>query len=289
MLANCIAVVNSKGGVGKTSIVANLAGTAAAGGWRTLAVDLDPQGNLARDLGYWHDSDDGRGLAHALAEGQPAVPRCSIRPGLDVLAGGRALTQLGDSGGEMSPGVGTRLQSALLPLHDHYDLVVLDCPPASGPLQQAALAVAGFALIPTKADDASIDGLEGLAQHLSTVRETVNPGLRVLGIVLFDLGAGDKRLRTDARRELEALLDGLAPVLTAVIRHSRRAARDMRRDGKLASEYEHAARTGPRWVDDHKAPSFSTAATGLANDYQQLTDDVLAAMTSDHAMQDAPA
>jgi hypothetical protein len=62
MLANCLAVTNAKGGVGKTSITANVAAAAALGGWRTLAVDLDAQGNLARDLGYRERSDEGRAL-----------------------------------------------------------------------------------------------------------------------------------------------------------------------------------------------------------------------------------
>lgn len=82
MLVNCLAVVNSKGGVGKTSIVANIAGTAASGGWRMLAVDLDPQGNLARDLGYWDTSDDGQSLAQLLA-GRSTKPRPQVRPRLD--------------------------------------------------------------------------------------------------------------------------------------------------------------------------------------------------------------
>src|SRR5690606_31484991 len=89
VLDNTVAVVNSKGGVGKTSIVANVAATAALGGWRTLAIDLDPQGNLARDLGYRDRSDDGCGLLEAVMTASPVRPLTGVRPGLDVVAGGR--------------------------------------------------------------------------------------------------------------------------------------------------------------------------------------------------------
>ena len=70
MLDNVLLVTNGKGGVGKTSLVANLAGLAVKAGWSVLAVDLDPQGNLARDLGYVDRSDGGQGLL-AL----PSTPR----------------------------------------------------------------------------------------------------------------------------------------------------------------------------------------------------------------------
>ncbi|MEX2620501.1 MAG: ParA family protein [Egibacteraceae bacterium] len=80
MLDNCAAVVNSKGGVGKTSIVANVAATAALGGWRTLTVDLDPQGNLARDLGYRQASDEGRGLLEAVMTGSRVQPMTGVGP-----------------------------------------------------------------------------------------------------------------------------------------------------------------------------------------------------------------
>ena len=69
-------------------------------------------------------------------------------------------------------------------------------------------------------------------------------------------------------------------MLAATVRHSRRAARDSRRHGNTAAEYEHAALTSPRWIDDPTAPTYSTAAAGLASDYQHLTDEVLAAITT---------
>ncbi|HVM00832.1 MAG TPA: ParA family protein [Egibacteraceae bacterium] len=282
MLDNCVAVVNGKGGVGKTSIVANVAATAALGGWRTLAVDLDPQGNLARDLGYRDRSDEGRGLLEAVMTATPARPMTGVRPGLDVITGGRHTRRLGDllvvQALGQQPAVDYHLEPALAAVAGRYDLVLLDCPPASNLLVRAALALAGHAVIPTKIDDASIDGLEGLADVLGEVVRTANPQLRVLGVVLFDVGAGDTRLQAEARRELEEMLDGIAPVLRAAIRHTRRAARDLRRRGSTAAEYEQAALDAKPWYADRAAPALSRAAGGLAGDYQQLTTEILAAL-----------
>jgi chromosome partitioning protein len=282
VLDNCVAVVNGKGGVGKTSIVANVAAAAALGGWRALAVDLDPQGNLARDLGYRERSDEGRGLLEAVMSASPVQPMPGLRPGLDVVAGGRHTKRLVDLLVVQALGqdraADYRLEPAFANLAGAYDLVLLDCPPAANLPVRAALALARYALVPTKLDDASIDGLEGLAEVVGEVVRSANPDLRVLGVVLFDVGTGDTRLHAEARRELGAMLAGIAPVLGTTIRHSRRAARDLRRRGETAAEYEQAALAATPWYDDRTAPALSRAASGLAADYQQLTTEVLTAV-----------
>ena len=107
---------------------------------------------------------------------------------------------------------------------------------------------------------------------------TANPDLRVLGLVLFDVGSGDTRLHAEARAELETMLAGIAPVLGTTIRHSRRAARDLRRRGETAAEYEQAALDAAPWYADRSAPALSRAAGGLAADYEQLTADILTAV-----------
>lgn len=79
-----IAVVNGKGGVGKTTITANVGGRLAASGYRLLLVDMDPQGNLAEELGYTGSAvnDGGLAPAHALAFGVPIKPVENVRPQL---------------------------------------------------------------------------------------------------------------------------------------------------------------------------------------------------------------
>src|ERR1700712_310274 len=94
MIANSVLVTNGKGGVGKTSRVANVAGLAAASGWRTLAIDIDPQGNLARDLGVLDAADDGSRLHDAILGRAPLAPITSVRTRLDLAAGGPALDGL---------------------------------------------------------------------------------------------------------------------------------------------------------------------------------------------------
>ena len=74
MLTNAVMVLNHKGGVLKTAICAHLAGIAAASQWKVLAVDLDPQGNLGRDLGYMQESDGGAALLGALRDGSYTDP-----------------------------------------------------------------------------------------------------------------------------------------------------------------------------------------------------------------------
>jgi len=96
VLSRVVAVMNGKGGVGKTSLTANLAGLYAAAGYRVLVLDCDPQGNLGVDLGYLGDgrADDGAELVRAITTGSAPRPITDIRVNLDVLPGGDALNDL---------------------------------------------------------------------------------------------------------------------------------------------------------------------------------------------------
>lgn len=286
MLSNTIAVVNSKGGVGKTSVAANLAGLAAHAGWRVLTVDVDAQGNLARDLGYYDDSDDGRELFEAILASRVPEAR-QVRENLDVVAGGAMLARLDAALIGEQPGRGRverlySLERTLAPLGADYDLIVVDCPPSvAAPLVTEALTLARFAVIPTRPDEASIDGLGGLAQHISalTAAGGGNPDLEVLGVVLFDVGSGHAAIRRDARAELDELLGGIAPVFATVIRSGPRAAQDMRRQGLLAHEYEREAQDALPWHEARRQglqpPRFAGNADGLAGDYEALSHEIL--------------
>ncbi len=129
-------MVNDKGGVGKTSLVANLAGQLAAAGYRCLLVDLNRQANLADDLGFRDDErdDQGAGLLLSVISGSPLTPVLDVRPGLDVVPGGARLSDL-------VPLMVSRLQDqgreafrvlarVLAPVTGPYDVVFLDCPPS---------------------------------------------------------------------------------------------------------------------------------------------------------------
>lgn len=280
-LQHAIATANGKGGVGKTSITANVAGIAALSGWTVLAVDLDPQGNLGNDLGYLADgrSDGGVGLLQAVVGGfAPPVLR-GVRPNLDVIPGGEATEELEavlTTRQQRSRNAPLALMEAIDRVAGAYQLVLVDCPPSSGVLLEAALSAVRYLLIPTRCDSGSLDGLAKVARRFAEVRAGSNPSLELLGVVLFDFGARDRVTLARARERLEADLADAAPVFQSFIRNSRMAPSDMRELGLLAYEYEETAARAPRWFDDPSARRFSRSAPGLAEDYQRLTAELLA-------------
>lgn len=290
-VTNTIAFANGKGGVGKTSVTANVAGIAALSGWRVLSIDLDPQGNLGNDLGYLQsgDSDQGAGMMAAIKDGAKLKPLRDVRPGLDSVPGGDHMDGLMAVLAprfldERAPA--TAIADVVATLADGYDLVLLDCPPAGGVLLEAILIATRFLVIPTKRDLGSLHGLVRVARSFASVRTHENPDLDVLGVVLFDFARQDTRILADTRERLVRNLAGAAPVFETVVRNARKASTDMRRDGLLAFEYEEAAAASLRarvservWEKPYQASpnGFSKTASGLAEDYQNLTKEILAA------------
>ncbi len=283
MHSGIVAVGNAKGGVGKTSIVANIAGIAAVAGWEVLAVDLDPQGNLATDLGYADhpDNDRGRSISAGVRAGSPLKVINRVRNGLDVVPGGTEFTGV-LAHLEQSPGIITRL---LDPLADHYDLVLIDCPPAGGPVVDAALIASKWLVVPVRADAASLDGLQMIARRFAPIRRSLNPDLELLGVVLFDFARNATAILEHVRQLLETDLDGVAPILPGPIRRSERSAFDMRQAGLLAHEYEEQFLEAERVPLSQRIAAsragdgprrYSTAAPGLASDYLHLANAVLA-------------
>ncbi len=290
MIQNVIAVANGKGGVGKTSVAANLAGVAAQSGWDVLLVDLDRQGNLGSDLGYigQEGDDGGRALFDALVDGRPLeIPLQEVRPSLSVVAGG-------DFTGNIAAVVSSQLadvevlrnlERALSTVASRYNLIILDCPPAGGVIVDLALVAARGLLVPVRHDAASLKGLELMARQYQRIKGHLNPALQLLGVVLFGVGRSATAIRREVRETLEASLGEIAPVFETVIRFSERGPYDMRMDGKLAHEYEVAAeaarsdrlaalRSGA--PDALKAiPRYSQTAQGLADDYLHLAEEIL--------------
>lgn len=304
MLQQAISVINGKGGTGKTSIVANLAGLYAAADYRVLAVDLDPQGNLGRDLGYVDVSDAGQSLFSAVMTpgATPLVPLRDVRPGLDVICGGEYIEDLSSAlaarnqrGKETTRAV----RDQLAPLAGDYDLILLDCPPGNRPLQQQALAVAHYALIPTRSDDASLDGLVRVAELFAAARETTNPGIELLGVVLFGIGSRARRIAESARSAVIRDLGDPTLVFDTEIRHVEGPAQDCRRLGRLVHEIEaelpDAQRARFAWLRARRgqgsgrhrpdpesvaaAANLAASAPHLAGDYQRLAEELLVRLT----------
>ena len=280
-------VSNGKGGVLKTSLAANVAGLAAVSGWRVLAVDLDPQGNLATDLGVLDQSDGGEGLLRSVAEGAALAPLTAVRPNLDLVPGG---PRTGDLAGHLSRAalsgqlVHGWLERALAPVAGEYNLIVLDCPPGEALIHTLAMTAAHFVLIPTQPDVASIHGLGAVFGRLLEVRASTNPAIEVLGVVVGPVGTQSTAIVRDTRSRLTEILGESIPVFDPTIRLAQAAAVHCRDRGLLAHEYEQAATTATPWYQRRKtgigAPAFSSAASGLAEDYQRLTEAILSAYTT---------
>ncbi|MEZ5376078.1 MAG: ParA family protein [Acidimicrobiales bacterium] len=253
-----VAVANAKGGVGKTSIVANVCGRLAVEGLRVLAIDLDPQGNLAHDLGYLDRTDRGRHLLGVLHGTSDPMTLTDVRPGLDVWCGGPRLAQ---SVGALIPQTANPLEAALGRVADRYDVVLLDCPPSLGPLIDAALLTADELIVPIRADHASLHGLEMIGDKFREVRQA-NPGLELLGVTIFDVSRGATALAAEVAQAIRHGFGGENLRILPAIRRSERAAFEMRATGRLAHEY----------AADHAS---SVPAGNLADDYEALTHQVI--------------
>jgi cellulose biosynthesis protein BcsQ len=301
VLQQAICVVNGKGGTGKTSIVANVGGLLAAADYRVLCVDMDPQGNLGRDLGYLDRSDGGQGLAAAVIAGGGASPEPlrDVRPGLDVICGGEHIEDLsGVLASRINRGRGgieVEVRDRLAPLAGDYDVVLIDCPPGNRPLQQQALTASHYALIPVRSDDASLDGLVRVAELFAAVRETHNPGIELLGVVLFGVGSRSRRIAEAARGAVARDLGDPSLVFGAEIRHVEGPAQDCRRLGRLVHEIEadlpDAQRARFAWLRARRgegggkhrpdpesvaaATQLAASAPHLAGDYQRLAEELL--------------
>jgi chromosome partitioning protein len=186
-----IAVLNQKGGVGKTTTAVNLSAALAMAGHKTLVLDLDPQAHATLHLGLLPGR-SGPSLYEVLTDGLPlASVRRDVAPNLSICGShidlaGAELELLGTVGREVI------LRDQLAADTEPYDFVLMDCPPSLSVLTLNALCAANEVLIPLQAHFLALHGLSKLLETVNLVSKRVNRELKVGGIVLCLYDAGTR-------------------------------------------------------------------------------------------------
>jgi chromosome partitioning protein len=187
-MSRLLAVVNQKGGVGKTTTTINLAASLAAGGQRVLVVDVDPQGNLTSGVGQKGKSAASGTIYQALTSAEPTLDAgpfvlSTVMDNLSLIPADRQLT-----GAEIEmvnlPQREERMRLLLGSLRDAYDYVMIDCPPSLGLLTLNALVAADAVIIPLHCEYFALEGLAELVGTMRRVRAVLNPPLDIAGVLL---------------------------------------------------------------------------------------------------------
>ena len=181
-MTTTIAVVNQKGGVGKTTTVASLGAALAELGQRVLLVDLDPQGGLTFSLGIDPEDVDVTVGEVLLGKAKPDDAIVVTDDGMHLLPANITVTQAEESLVNRT-GREQRLRVALAKVADDYDWIVIDCPPTLGVLTVGALSAAQKVLIPLQAETLSHRGVLQLLDTIHDVRQFINTELEILGVL----------------------------------------------------------------------------------------------------------
>ena len=233
-MGKTIAVVNQKGGVGKTTTCVNLAAALTEAGKKILLCDFDPQANATSGMGV--DKTVSKGVYSAVIGELPAAEAVSHTRYGDVLPSNKALA---GAGVELI-GMERReflLRDALEPLRESYDYLFIDCPPSLELLTLNALCAADSILVPVQCEYFALEGLS-LMNTVRLVRRSLNPSLELEGVLLtmFD---GRTNLSLQVAEEVKHYFPGkvYASVIPRNIRLSEAPSH-----GKPISAYDRASR-----------------------------------------------
>lgn len=282
-LDRTLLVANQKGGVWKTSIVAALGSMIARPTRRVLLIDADQQGNLSKaDLGV--EGDRGRNLAMGLQYAHPLAPVRDVRPGLDLVPGGQVLSAINAVAGTAGLDLAGNLARVLgdLCAQENYALVLIDSGPGDAPILDALLRTARHLLVPTASDEASMDGVDLLAQRYLRARAQ-GAAVTLLGVVLVAVNPRATARNASVLSEVAQLLEGSGSVaFSSTLRTDQAAAIDLRArhltptelvEANKAAKSSRLRSLGRGGIE--RETLWSRDASGLASDYVALAKEVL--------------
>jgi chromosome partitioning protein len=173
-----IGIVNQKGGVGKTTTAVNMAAYLAKAGQKVLLIDLDPQVNATSGLGQATQAAN----VYTVMTGETPVQEAilEVEPKLHLLPSSPDLV---GASAELLENP-TRLREVLKEFETMYDIILLDAPPSLGPISMNILAASEGLIVPVQAEYYALEGIAGLIETIEHVRESLNPALRLLGVLI---------------------------------------------------------------------------------------------------------
>ncbi|MDA9163344.1 ParA family protein [Rickettsiaceae bacterium] len=235
MSAKILSVVNQKGGVGKTTTAVNLATIFAVMDKKVLLIDLDSQGNSSSGLGIIQEQR--RVTCYHIFCGMDVIENAVITsevPGLSIVASNTNLAavemELFDKDNHE-----LILKKSLHSIVDHYDYIVIDCPPSLNLLTLNALVASDSVIIPMLCDFYSLEGLSHLLKTIEIIEKKLNPKIKVAGI-LFTMYDKRNRLTEQVERDVRKCLGGM--VFNTVIPRNVRVS-EAPSHGKAAIIYDH--------------------------------------------------